>query len=122
MIIIFKGNGYWIDNNGNEIRTRSDGCETNIADIFSKKYLTDKCFRVINSNSLDSDMTTNMLASEMTTNIEQTEELNFDLLETTKLSNYVQTLEFEETEEYFEYNDRITDLKFEFEPIDNDSD
>ena len=109
-----KGNGYWIDNNGNEIRTRSDGCDTNIADIFSKKYLTDKCFEVISSN---------MPNSEMTKNMEQTtEELNFDLLETNQLSDYVKTFEFEETTEYFEYNDKINDFKFEFEPIDNDLD
>jgi hypothetical protein len=110
---IYLGNGFWIDNDGNEIRTDSNGCETNIADIFSKKYINDECFNV------------NFPYSEITTNMEDytTEELNFDLkLETAQLADYVQALKFEETDEYFEVIDQVADLTFEFELIDNDSD
>jgi hypothetical protein len=60
----------------------------------------------------------------MTTDMEQTtQQLNFDLnLETTQLADYVQSLKFEETDEYFEFNKEISILNYEFESLDNESD
>ncbi len=50
---------------------------------------------------------------------QETTELNFDL-ETTQIADYVKSLIFQETDEYFEFNHEIKKLNYEFEPIDNE--
>ncbi len=107
---MFKiGNGYWIDSYGKQIRTEPNGCETNIADVFSKLYEKDDCFIILKSE-LANDLVTEMY---MTDGLEEQEELKI----TSNVQYFTELLEFEETTEFFDFEHIKTDFNFEFEEI-----
>ena len=95
------------------MRTHEDGCETNIADLFSRIYEKDECFIILNSGS-NTEFTTEM---ETTAFQELTAEETEELKTTSVEFDSTQSIEFEETTEYFEFEQITTDFNYEFEEI-----
>ena len=95
------------------MRTHEDGCETNIADLFSKIYEKDQCFIISNSGFNPEFVTEMETTAFQEIIVDETEELKTPSID----FDFTQSIEFEETTEYFEFEQITTGFNYEFEEI-----